>query len=301
MKAAAILGCGFTGKALARMLREDGVAVRGTTRSEEGAAALARLGIEPRVLDTRRPETLAGIAAGMDVVFDMIPPFPLHGPGEPERFADPTADLIRACEGEGIRKFVYLGSTAIYGTVDAEWVDEETPVHPVSPRSRARLEAEQALLRAHGDRGFPGVIVRAPGIYGPGRTLAHRIRRGTYRVPGDGRNYVNRIHVEDLSRVLAAAAERGRDGAIYVAGDDRPERARVVADFCARLVGVPPPPSIDPGEAARAMGESDFTMTQGNKRIRNRRIREELGVRLRYPSYREGIPAALAEEDRGTH
>jgi len=277
----------------------QGVAVRGTTRSEEGAAALVRLGIEPRVLDTARPETLEGFARGMDVVFDMIPPRPLHAPEEPERFADPTGDLIRVCEGEGIRKFVYLGSTAIYGTVDAEWVDEDTPVRPSSPRSLARLEAEQAVLFAHRERGLPGVIVRAPGIYGPGRTLAHRIRRGAYRVPGAGENYVNRIHVEDLARVLLAAAERGRDGAIYVAGDDCPARARVVADFCAALVGIPPPPSIDPAEAARAMGESDFSMTQGNKRIRNARIKEELGVRLRYPSYREGIPAALAEEDAG--
>jgi nucleoside-diphosphate-sugar epimerase len=94
---------------------------------------------------------------------------------------------------------------------------------------------------------------------------------------------VNRIHVEDLARVLVAAAERGREGAIYVAGDDRPERARVVADFCAALVGAPPPPSVDPAEAARAMGESDFAMTQGNKRIRNARIREELGVRSGIP------------------
>jgi nucleoside-diphosphate-sugar epimerase len=234
------------------------------------------------------------------VVFDMIPPLPLHGPGEPERLTDPTADLIRACEGEGIGRFVYLGSTAIYGSVDADWVDEETPVRPDSPRSRARLEAEQAVLRAHRERGFPGVIVRAPGIYGPGRTLAHRIRRGSYRVTGDGQNYVNRIHVEDLARVLLAAAERGRSGAIYVAGDDCPERARVVADFCAALIGMPPPPSIDPAEAARGMGESDFAMTRGNKRIRNRRMREELGVRLQYPSYREGIPAALAEKDTGS-
>jgi len=299
MRAAVILGCGFTGKVLARALREAGVPVCGTTRGPESAEALVALGIEPRVLDTRRPETLAGIAAGMDVVFDLIPPQPLHAVGEPERFADPTADLIRACEGEGVRKFVYLGSTAIYGTVDAGWVDEDTPVHPASPRARARLEAERSLLHAHRERGFPAVIVRAPGIYGPGRTLAHRIRRGTYRVPGDGRNYVNRIHVEDLARVLLAAAARGREGAVYVAGDDCPERARVVADFCAALVGMPPPPSIDPAEAARTMGESDFAMTRGSKRIRNTRIKEELGALLRYPSYREGIPAALAQEGAG--
>jgi nucleoside-diphosphate-sugar epimerase len=301
MKTTVILGCGYTGKVLARMLGEQGVRVRGTTRSELGAEALARLGIEGRVLDTTLPKTLEGIAVGMDVVFDMIPPVRVSPRGEPECFVDPTAHLIRACEGEAIRRFVYLGSTAIYGSADAEWVDEDTPVRPSSPRSRARLEAEQAVLRAHRERAFPGVIVRAPGIYGPGRTPAHRIRKGAYRVPGDGQNYVNRIHVEDLARVLAAAAERGRDGAIYVAGDDCPERARVVADFCASLVGMPPAPSIDAAQAARSMGESDLAMMQGDKRIRNARMKEELGVVLRYPSYREGIPAALAEEDAGKH
>ena len=293
MKSAVILGCGFTGRVLARMLLDQGVRVRGTTRSEMDAEALARLRIEPRVLDTALPETLDGIAVGMEAVFDMIPPVRVSPRGEPECFVDPTAHLIRACEGEAIRRFVYLGSTAIYGSVDAEWVDEETPVRPSSPRSRARLEAEQAVLRTHRERGFPGVIIRAAGIYGPGRTPAHRIRRGAYRVPGDGQGYVNRIHVEDLARVLIAAAERGRPGGTYLAADDFPERSRVIADFCAALVGMPPPPSIDPGEAARRMGESDFAMTQGNKRIRNARMKEELGVVLRYPSYREGIPASL--------
>ena len=140
--------------------------------------------------------------------------------------------------------------------------------------------------------------MRAPGIYGPGRSLAHRIQRGAYRVPGKGDNYLNRIHVDDLAEVLAAAAMRGRPGAIYLATDDRPEQARVLADFCAGLLGLPPPPSVDREEAARTMGESNLAMLQGDKRLSNRRIEEELGVTLRYPTYREGIPATLEPEDR---
>jgi nucleoside-diphosphate-sugar epimerase len=293
LRSAIILGCGFTGRVLARLLIDRGVRVRGTTRHAEGADALARIGAEHALLDTARPGTLVGFAREMEIVFDMIPPLRTRSRSGGEAFADPTADLIRASEGAGIRRFVYLGSTAVYGSADADWVDEETPVRPDSPRARARHAAEESLRAAHRERGFPSVIVRAPGIYGPGRTLVDRIRRGAYRVVGDGRNYMNRIHVEDLAAGLLAAAERGREGATYVVSDDCPERARVVADFCAALVGAPPPPSMDPAEAARAMGGSTLAMLRGNKRLCNRRMKEELGVVLRYPSYREGIPASL--------
>ncbi len=293
MRSAIILGCGYTGRVLARLLIDRGVRVRGTTRHPEGAEALARIGAEHAVLDTARPETMEGFARDTEIVFDMIPPFRIRSRKGREAFADPTVDLIRACEGAGIRRFVYLGSTAVYGSTDADWVDEETPVRPDSPRARARHAAEEALRAAHRERGFPSIIVRAPGIYGPGRTLADRIRRGAYRVPGDGSNFMNRIHVEDLAAGLLAAAERGQEGATYVVSDDCPERARVVADFCAALVGAPPPPSMDPAEAAQTMGESNLVMLLGNKRLRNRRMKEELGVVLRYPSYREGIPASL--------
>lgn len=305
MKAAMILGCGYTGKRLARLLRDQGVRVRGTTRDASRAGAIREAGAEPVILDTTDAASLPGLAEGVDVVFDMIPPRRIEGRAGPggdaagngERFEDDTAAIIAACAGSRLEKFVYLGSTAVYGEVDADWVDEETPVNPVSPRARARHAAEQALLEAHARRGFPAVIVRAPGIYGPGRSLAHRIRRGRYRVPGKGHNYLNRIHVDDLARILEAAASRGRPGAIYLAADDRPEQARVLADFCAGLLGLPPPPSIDDAEAARAMGESNLAMLQGDKRLSNRRIREELGVALRYPTYREGIPAALEADD----
>ena len=293
-QSAIILGCGFTGKALARLLRERGYRVRGTTRDPAKARALEDLGIEPLILDTARPATLSGFSGEGAVVFDMIPPRNLKAAPGPEVFKDDTRAVIRACASARLHKFVYLGSTAIYGKTDAAWVDEETPISPATPRARARQAAEQAILEAQRGGEFPGVIVRAPGIYGPGRTLADRIRRGGYRVPGDGRNFVNRIHVDDLARILLAASERGRPGTVYLAADDCPERARVVADFCASLLGLPPPPSIDPDEAARRMGESNFAMTWGDKRLRNRRIKEELGVVLRYPSYREGIPASLA-------
>jgi nucleoside-diphosphate-sugar epimerase len=281
MKSALILGCGFTGKALARLLLERGFAVRGTARTAEGVERLRGLGIEPWRLDSADSGTLAGVASGMDVAFDLIPP---------ELYADATAELLRACEAGGVGKFVYVSSTAVYGETAGEWIDEDTPPRPLSARARARLAAEESVRAAHRERGIDTVIVRAAGIYGPGRTLAHRIRRGAFRPTGDGEGFVNRIHVSDLARVLFAAAERGRAGAVYLASDDAPERERVVAGFCARLVGLPLPaaanemtPGDDPGSA------------RGNKRVRNDRIKSELGVRLRYPSYREGIPAALAE------
>lgn len=302
-----ILGCGYTGKRLARLLCGEGVRVRGTTRDASRAAAISEVGAEPVILDTTDAVSLSGLAEGVDVVFDMIPPRRVEGeggsggaggPGDEERFEDDTAAIIAACAGARLDRFVYLGSTGIYGEVAGDWIDEETPVNPATPRARARQAAEEAIRAAHARDGFPAVIVRAPGIYGPGRSLAHRIKRGAYRVPGKGDNYLNRIHVDDLAQTLVAAALRGRPGAIYLATDDQPEQARVLANFCAGLLGLPPPPSVQRSEAARTMGESNLAMLQGDKRLSNRRIKEELGVTLRYPTYREGIPASLAPGDR---
>ncbi|MDP3939684.1 MAG: NAD-dependent epimerase/dehydratase family protein [Deltaproteobacteria bacterium] len=307
MKAAMILGCGYTGKRLARLLCEQGVRVRGTTRDASRAAAISEAGAEPVILDTTKVVSLISLAEGMDVVFDMIPPRRIAQgagsggsgkPGDEESFEDDTAAIVAVCAGARLEKFVYLGSTGIYGEVAGDWIDEQTPVNPASPRARARHAAEETLRAAHARDGFPAVIVRAPGIYGPDRSLAHRIKRGAYRVPGKGDNYLNRIHVDDLAQILAAAALRGSPGAVYLATDDQPEQARVLADFCAGLLGLPPPPSVDETEAARTMGESNLAMLQGDKRLSNRRIKEELGVTLRYPTYREGIPASLEPGER---
>jgi nucleoside-diphosphate-sugar epimerase len=141
--------------------------------------------------------------------------------------------------------------------------------------------------------GVSAVALRAAGIYGPGRGVHARLRAGEYRVIGAGDGFVSRIHVDDLvGAIIAAATARALSRDVYNVADDEPSRSRDHADAVAALLGLAPPPSIPPEQAsplARAL-------LGGNRRIANHRLKRELGVTLRYPSWREGTLAALAEE-----
>jgi nucleoside-diphosphate-sugar epimerase len=146
------------------------------------------------------------------------------------------------------------------------------------------LAAERALLDA---AGLPARIVRAAGIYGPGRTPFSRVGAGS-RVAGAGEAWVNLIHVEDLASIAAGAAERGADGRVYLAADGAPVRRAEYYAEAARLMGVPEPVFAggDAGPHVEGLG----------KRVRSRRTLEELGVTLRYPDYRAGLRASLPGE-----
>jgi nucleoside-diphosphate-sugar epimerase len=294
-----IIGCGYSGRAIARELAGAGVAVTGTVTREAHFPAVAAAGATPWRLDLGTDlegparERLADLVAAHDGVVYCVGP---ERVGENERFVDHLpAFLDVVAGGPPPGAFVYLSSTGVYGDRGGAWVDEETPLGAdVGPRGRLRQEAESVLLLAGRRWGLPVHILRLAGIYGPGRHPGQRMRAGTFRViEADPPLVVNRIHVEDLALATAAALTRGGPGEIYVAADDLPAPQREVADFTAALLGLPPPPG-EPLEAARArLGEANLHLVADRKRCRNRKLRQVLRVDLRYPTYREGIPAAL--------
>jgi nucleoside-diphosphate-sugar epimerase len=186
---------------------------------------------------------------------------------------------------------VYLSSTGVYGRGDGAWVDEDTPVADETPRARGRLAAERARFATCA---APAVALRIAAIYGPGRGIHTRLRRGDHAVIDDGDNWVSRIHVDDLVSVILAAAAAGAPPArnVYLVADDEPATARAHADGVAAMMGLPPPPSVSIAEIAAH--ELDLRMS--NRRVRNDRMKRELGVTLRYPTWREGVRACLDEE-----
>ncbi|MFN0053333.1 MAG: NAD-dependent epimerase/dehydratase family protein, partial [Planctomycetales bacterium] len=179
--------------------------------------------------------------------------------------------------------FVYISSTSVYGEDAGEWVDEETQCRPRSSNGQVCLDAELELRTA-----IPSAIVlRLAGIYGPGRLIA-RIDSLRSGVPLEGNPdaWLNLIHVDDAVETVQAAHDRGPAGATYVVADDRPHRRGDYYSLLARLIGAPPPVFAQ----FVAAGDAPAPL---NKRCRNRRIREELQVALRYPTLAEGLPAAL--------
>jgi nucleoside-diphosphate-sugar epimerase len=267
--------------------------IAGTVRTREKAAAIAAAGIgghkvEAFVFDGEAAPEVSAAVMDASAVLISVPP---------RESGDPVlahfADTLRAAPY--LRTIVYLSTVGVYGDHAGAWVDEETPATPVSPRSRERLEAEQAWTALGARAGKAVAMLRLSGIYGPGQNALVQVRRGSAkRIDRPGQVF-NRIHVSDIAQAIDAAFARGADG-IFNVTDDEPTPQGVPIVLAAELLGVPPPPEVPFAEAARAMTAMALSFYGESKRVRNARLKHELGVALRYPTYREGLRALL---DRG--
>lgn len=294
-----ILGCGYAGRAIAAELAGAGHAVTGTVRDPAQLDAVARAGATPARVDLGTDLTgpararLAALAARHRVVVYCAGP---ERVGTTEAFTDPLPGFLDLLAGgEPPAAFVYLSSTGVYGDSGGAWVDERTPYGShVGPRGAMRQAAEAAVLAAWRGWNLPAHVLRLAGIYGPGRHPGLRLKAGTLRViEADPPLVLNRIHVADVAGAARAALERGAPGETYVVADDRPASQREVADFTAALLGLPTPPGESLEDARTRLGEANLHLVADRKRCRNTKLKEVLGVVLRYPTYREGIPAAL--------
>ncbi len=273
------LGHGYSAQALARRLVPAGWRVIGTVRRPEQAAALVAAGVEPLAW----PGDLAPALAAASHVLSSVPP---EAEGDPVlRAAGPALAATRHLAWVG-----YLSTTAVYGDHGGGWVDEATPPSPASARGRARVAAEAAWRAT----GLPLRIFRLAGIYGPGRGPFAKLRAGRAQSVVKPGQVFGRIHVEDIASVLAASMARPDSGAIYNVTDDLPAAPEAVLAHAAALLGLPAPAEV-PFETAE-LSEMARSFYGENKRVRNDRIKRELGLRLAYPTYREGLAAVLAAE-----
>ncbi len=259
---------------MASRLCAQGAQVVVTRRSFEAGGELPpEAARQPLELD----EPPATLDAGGGVVVWCAPPG--HPPGQREAA---LIGALRRCV-----HLVYVSSTGVYGPGSGQWVDERWPVAPQGALGAARAETEAQVARACDHAGISWCVLRAAGIYGPGRGLVERARAGAARIIEDGAAHVSRIHVEDLVTAILAAGASRATGAINCADDDPAPHGEVHSEVARRL-GLPPPPRIGAEElsaAARAMLLAD-------RKICNHRLRHELGVTLRYPSWK----VALEEE-----
>ncbi len=276
------LGHGYSAQALSRLLIPLGWTVIGTTRSPDQAAALRAQGVEPILW----PGDLAPALARATHLLSSIAP---DDQGDPalRRYGG----LIAAAP---LRWAGYLSTTGVYGDHQGGWVDETTPLTPSTQRGlqRVRAEAEWQALP------LPLHIFRLAGIYGPGRGPFEKVRDGTARRILKPGQVFSRIHVDDIAQVLHASIRQPDPGAIYNVCDDDPAPPEDVIGHAALLLGLPLPPAIPYDQAEMtAMARSFYAES---KRVRNDRIKHDLGVTLHYPTYREGLAALLAGESGRT-
>ncbi len=282
-----IAGCGDIGGRVADALLARGDQVRALVRSDRRAGALAARGVEVVRADLDAPDPDLRIA-GADTVICLVPP-PAAGTHDPRVEA-----LLHLLEPAPPARFVYISTSGVYGDCGGAWVDEDRPPAPRTARARRRYAAERALGRWCGRRGVAAVILRVPGIYGPGRLPVERIRRGLPLLRPEDSPFSNRIHAVDLAAACLAAIERGRPGRVYNAADGHPSTLTDYFFRVADLLGMPRPPVVPRAEADRAIGAAMRSYLEESRRLDNRRLREELGVELRYPDLEAGLPACIA-------
>ncbi|WP_243370717.1 SDR family oxidoreductase [Microvirga solisilvae] len=287
-----VFGPGYTALQFIRTYRNRFACVSGTFRSAMKAASLQNEGIVPYFFDAEEydPDLLDEITTA-DALLISIPPATGLDPVL-RTLSDAIASASR------LRWIGYLSTIGVYGDADGGWVDETTPPNPANERSRERLTAEEQWL-AIGDKTSIAIqIFRLAGIYGPGRNALAQVANGTARRIIKPGQVFNRIHSADIAQVLMASLERPSPGAIYNITDDEPAPPQDVITYAAHLLGFDPPPGIPFADADLSPMARSFY--QDNKRVRNDRMKNDLGVRLRFPTYREGLEALHASGE-GRH
>ncbi len=284
-----VFGPGYAASAAIARLRDRSDRVTVTARSPEAAAEWEGRGVQTVAFDGNAPSgELAGAIAGATHILLSIPP------GD-------AGDPVLAMAGDAIAAaprleiIVYLSTVGVYGDHGGAWVDEETVPDPASRRSVARLEAERGWQWLAQMAGKPLAILRLGGIYGPGRNALANLADGTARRLVKPGQVFNRIHVGDIAAAIDAAFARKAEGVFNVV-DDEPAAAQDVVAYAAGLMAVTPPPEIPFAEAELTPMARSFYGE--NKRVRNRKLKQMLGLEFAYPTYREGL-AALWQSGEG--
>lgn len=276
------LGHGYSAAALARRLLPQGWRILGTHRNPAKAPDVAAQGVEPVLWERAALEEALAQASHLLVS------------AGPRDTGDPALAEIGpaiAARAPALDWAGYLSTTGVYGDHGGAWVDESTPLSPGTARGRARAEAEAAWQAI---QGLPLHIFRLAGIYGPGRGPFEKVRQGTARRIVKPGQVFSRIHVADIAQVLEASIRQPRPGAIYNLCDDDPAPPEDVLLHAAELLDLPPPPEVAFDDAE--LGPMARSFYAENKRVRNDRIKDELGVTLLYPDYRAGLAALLGDE-----
>jgi nucleoside-diphosphate-sugar epimerase len=274
------IGHGFTAQEFGRFLLSKGWRVTGTTRSEDKAARLRETGVEAVLWPGSDLAEMAQTATHILVS------------AAPDADGDPFLNAYREnlMANRNLKWIGYLSTTGVYGDHGGAWVDEDTPVEPTTRRGQIRVAAENAWL----ETGLPVHIFRLAGIYGPGRGPFAKLRNGTARIIRKPGQIFGRIHIADIAQGLYASINAPDPGRIYNLSDDEPAPPEDILGYAAGLLGMelPEPEDFETADMS-PMARSFYSEC---KRVRNDRMKNELGVRLKYPGYKQALDAIYAEE-----
>ena len=289
MTHAFIIGCGDIGQRTAKLWMAVNGKVSALVRSVERSEPLIHPGIALVKGDLDDAASLTHLPFKNTLLFYFAPP-PNNGTTDPR-----LRSVLAAITAENTPiKIVYISTSGVYGDCQRAWITEDTPTHPRSERGARRLDAEMALQDWQHSTGVPVIILRVPGIYGPGRLPIDRIKQGLPVVREEEAPYSNRIHADDLARICIAAAQRSQPdetAQIYNVSDGNPSSMTDYFNKTANFLGLPQPPTVSMAEARTCFTAGMLSFLEESRRIDNRKMREELGVALLYPTLDIGLHA----------
>jgi nucleoside-diphosphate-sugar epimerase len=292
---------GYVGSRLAERLLSEGHRVRGLVRNPDSPIVerLASRGMCVWTGDVTRPDSLVGIADGVDYVYNLTSRLVIENGSIRRTFVDGNQHLIAACSrSRSVKAYIFTSSVAPYGNAGEALVSEDHPVAPAHAHGAIMAEAEQTIMRAVREHRFPAIILRCGSIYGPGRDPVESVEQGLATLYGDGRNFVAHIHIDDLLDILVACAADGQPGAIYNVGDDEPLRMLELLSEVRQRLGMVPPRAFSPAAALAAGLDPAIVGTlTASVRLDNSRLKHDLRLNLRYPSVRAWLDERLPVEE----
>ena len=276
-------GLGFAAQVFVKRMQAQDWIVSGTCRAIDKKDSLKELSIFP-FDGTHVTEEIRNALSNATHLLISIPP---------QSSGDVVLQKLSSqiAEYKNIEWIGYISSTGVYGDTQGEWVDETSPLQPETELNVRRVEAENGWLSLVKENGCPVMIFRCAAIYGPGRNLLVSVKQGRARRIEKPGLVFSRTHVEDLAQTLEASIRNTKPGEIYNVSDDEPSPPSEAVEYACELLSIAPPPLI-PFESAE-LSEIARGFYQTCKRVGNNKIKEELGVKLKYPNYRSGLDAIL--------
>jgi nucleoside-diphosphate-sugar epimerase len=295
MESVLIVGCGHIGRRVAVKLHGRGQRVTGMVRSSASAARLRELGIDALCLDLDAGVRHIPGSGAFGAIGYFAPP-PSSGTQDTR-----MRRFLEAFDNTSLpRRIVYISTSAVYGDCHGDWITEEQPVQPTTERGLRRLDAERQLQSWATRHGVEWLILRVPGIYGPGKLPLERVSKGLPVLQEADAPYTNRIHAEDLAVIWVAALDSEHHDTVYNVSDGHPSTMTDYFFRVADAAGLPRPPVVTREEAQQVLSGGMLSFLQDSRRMDNQKLLRDLGVTLRYPDLDTGLLSCFPHRF-GTH